>query len=67
MSTGTIKKFIPEKGYGFIARPGQPDVFFHINSVDQKDRLNIEEGKSVEFTPDKDGQGRDRAKEVRLV
>ena len=30
---GTVKFFLPAKGYGFIAGPDGIDVFFHVNNV----------------------------------
>lgn len=34
MSTGIVKKFMVEKGFGFLAQDaGGPDVFFHFSKV----------------------------------
>lgn len=30
---GTVKKIVVDKIFGFIASPGQPDTFFHINDL----------------------------------
>ena len=50
MTTGTIKKVVAERGFGFITAADAKDYFFHRNSLDSSldfDRLNG--GESVEF------------------
>ena len=48
MATGTIKKKIADKGFGFITVAGQADVFYHSSACnDQYDNLN--EGDTVTF------------------
>jgi CspA family cold shock protein len=50
MTTGTVKWFNPDKGYGFI-RPddGGKDVFVHISAVEQSGLRNLQEGQKITF------------------
>jgi CspA family cold shock protein len=50
MTTGTVKWFNPDKGYGFI-RPddGGKDVFVHISAVEQSGLRILHEGQKVAF------------------
>lgn len=47
---GTVKWFNDEKGYGFIAREGERDVFVHFRSIVGTGRKTLKEGQSVQFT-----------------
>ena len=49
--TGTVKKIIRDKGYGFIVPDdGSDDVFFHRSSPAPRVRFeDISEGDSVQF------------------
>ena len=50
MSTGTVKWFSGEKGFGFITQDdGGPDVFVHFNSIVGDGYKNLEENQKVEF------------------
>ena len=43
MTTGTIKKVVSERGFGFITTADEKDYFFHRNELDSTldfDRLN---------------------------
>jgi cold shock protein len=55
--TGTVKWFNTSKGYGFIARPGAPDVFVHYSAIQTEGFRNLEEGQRVEFTIEKGPKG----------
>jgi CspA family cold shock protein len=59
-TTGTIKFFNTEKGYGFI-RPddGGRDVFVHVSAVTRSGLGTLIEGQRVSFEiePDKRGKG----------
>jgi len=66
VATGTVKWFNNEKGYGFIAREGEPDVFVHFSAIEGTGYRSLEEGQRVEFDvgPGKKGP---EAKAVRVV
>lgn len=48
---GTIKSFLPEKGYGFIRGEDGKDFHFHANSLQTGDIEHIFDGAFVEFEP----------------
>ena len=48
--TGTVKWFNDAKGYGFISREGESDVFVHFRSIQMEGRKTLAEGQKVEFT-----------------
>jgi|GraSoiStandDraft_4_1057263.scaffolds.fasta_scaffold271660_1 cold shock protein len=49
MAQGTVKWFNGDKGYGFIAVEGGPDVFVHFNAITSGGYRSLEEGQKVEF------------------
>ena len=50
MSTGIVKWFNGEKGFGFITQDdGGPDVFVHFSSIAGVGYRNLEENQKVEF------------------
>ncbi len=56
MSTGTVKWFNEQKGYGFIApNDGGDDLFIHHSNIDMDGFKTLQEGQSVEYEA---GQGR---------
>lgn len=47
---GTVKWFNDEKGYGFIEREGEKDVFVHFRQIVGSGRRSLKEGQQVQFT-----------------
>jgi cold shock protein len=66
VTTGTVKFFNAEKGYGFISREGAPDVFVHYSAIDGRGYRSLTEGQRVEFeiVPGKKGE---QAANVRVI
>ena len=67
MTTGTIKKVVADRGFGFITADDSKDYFFHRNSLDSSldfDRLNG--GEKVEFEIEQSPKG-PRASRVRAA
>tara|TARA_Y100000588_G_scaffold391996_1_gene502397 strand:+ start:1862 stop:2077 length:216 start_codon:yes stop_codon:yes gene_type:complete len=48
--TGTVKWFDNAKGYGFVAREDQEDVFVHYSGIRGEGYRTLEEGQQVEFS-----------------
>lgn len=48
-STGTVKFFDTEKGFGFIGRRHGEDVFIHISDVQESELDRLFEGQQVDF------------------
>ncbi|WP_299432930.1 cold-shock protein [uncultured Meiothermus sp.] len=68
MNKGTVKWFNAEKGYGFIAQEGGPDVFVHFTAIQGQGFKSLNEGDRVEFEiePGKNGKG-PQAKNVKIA
>lgn len=50
MSTGTVKWFNTQKGYGFIQpEDGGKDVFVHISAVERSGLRSLNEGQRVSY------------------
>ncbi|MBT2525099.1 cold-shock protein [Streptomyces sp. ISL-99] len=49
-STGTVKWFNADKGFGFIEQDGGgPDVFVHFSAIQSTGFKELQEGDKVEF------------------
>ena len=46
---GSVKWFDSSKGFGFIQREGQDDVFVHYSAIRGEGFRSLEEGQPVEF------------------
>ncbi|MEY9860121.1 CspA family cold shock protein [Catenulispora sp. EB89] len=50
MTTGTVKWFNAEKGFGFIEQDGGgPDVFAHFSNIAAEGYRELQEGQRVSF------------------
>ena len=49
-TTGVVKWFNADKGFGFIEQEQGPDVFVHFRSIVGDGFRSLEEGQRVEFT-----------------
>jgi len=48
-TTGTVKWFNAEKGYGFITQENGDDLFVHYSEIQGNGYRTLEEGAKVEF------------------
>ena len=66
MTTGTVKFFNAEKGFGFISREGGDDVFVHFSNIQSEGYKSLDEGQKVEFdvAPGRKGE---EAQNVRAI
>lgn len=65
-TTGTVKWFNAEKGYGFISREQGGDVFVHFSAIQGTGYKSLEEGQAVEFDVVQ-GQKGEQAENVRVM
>jgi CspA family cold shock protein len=62
MTTGTVKWFNAQKGYGFIQPDdGSQDVFVHISAVERSGIGNLVEGQKVSFELERGDRGKTSA------
>ncbi len=66
MAQGTVKWFNSEKGYGFIAVDGGPDVFVHFSAIQMDGYRSLDDGQRVEFEVAQGNKG-PQAENVRAV
>jgi CspA family cold shock protein len=66
LSTGTVKFFNAEKGFGFISREQGDDVFVHFSNIQGEGYKSLSEGQRVEFdvAPGRKGE---EAQNVRVI
>jgi len=67
MATGTIRRLIKDRGFGFIKTDEETDLFFHRNELQEVDYDSLTEGQQVEFEIEQGRGGRPQAVRVRLT
>jgi CspA family cold shock protein len=66
MARGTVTWFNGDKGYGFIAVEGGPDLFVHFSAITSGGYRSLEEGQKAEFDITQ-GQKGLHAENVRVI
>ena len=61
-----VKWFNAERGYGFIEREDEPDLFVHYSEINMNGYKTLEEGQEVEFDVVKTEKG-DMAQNVKVL
>lgn len=57
-TTGNVKWFNPEKGFGFITpKDGSKDVFVHFSAIQSNEFKTLEENQEVEFSAENGPKG----------
>jgi CspA family cold shock protein len=66
--TGTIKKLVRDRGFGFIEEASGQDIFFHASAVQGVLFDDLHEGETVYYESEPDTKGRgQRAINVHLA
>ena len=66
MTTGTVKWFNSEKGFGFITVDGGNDVFAHFSAITGEGFKALDEGQKVSFDIVQGDRGAQAANIVKL-
>ncbi len=67
MSTGTVKWFNDEKGYGFISQENGDDLFVHFSEIQGSGYRKLEDNAKVEFDIAMGKNGKEQATNVRAL
>jgi len=66
MATGTIKRIITDRGFGFIRAEDGREIFFHRSALVGIDIKQLSEGQRVDFEVERGPKG-PRAAKVRMA
>lgn len=67
MEQGKVKWFNAEKGFGFIEREGESDVFVHFSAIVGEGYKTLEEGQAVSFEVEDGARGPQAANVEKLA
>jgi len=68
MTTGTVKWFNPNKGFGFIEpEDGSKDVFLHVSALEQAGISTVGEGQRLQYELAAGRDGKTSADNVSLI
>ena len=68
MTTGTVKFFNTERGYGFIEpEDGSRDAFVHISAVERAGLSSLSEGQKIRYELQQGQNGKASAENLSLV
>ena len=67
-TTGTVKWFNAQKGFGFIAPDGGgKDTFVHISAVERSGLQTLREGQRLSYDVEPDGRGKESATNLKVA
>jgi len=66
MATGTVKKLVRERGFGFITPQDGPEIFFHRSALQAEGFDMLAEGQAVTFDVESGDKG-PRAANMRVT
>ncbi len=68
MTTGTVKFFNTQKGYGFIEPDdGSKDAFVHISAVERAGLTSLNEGQKVSYDVQPGQNGKSSAENLSVI
>jgi CspA family cold shock protein len=65
MATGTIKRLVRERGFGFIRGADAAELFFHRSALQGETFDTLTEGQAVEFDVERGAKG-PQAKNIKV-